>query len=86
MFFTEIQATFGAKHSVSLGEKLSSAANEAQIATAVTDANCSDATDLTGIYFAVPASYEQQIVNANATALADAVRQFRAALVRNCVN
>ena len=44
---------------------MSAAANQAQIAAAVTDADCTDSTDLAGIYFAVQASYEQQIVNAN---------------------
>lgn len=82
VFFTEIHNLFGAKRSISVGERVSNADNEAQIATAVTDADCSDATDLAGIYFAVLASYEQQIVNANATALADAVRQFRAAYAK----
>ena len=32
-----------------------------------------------GIYFAVQASYEQQIVNANAQALNSAVQQYKAA-------
>jgi hypothetical protein len=45
---------------------------------AVTDANCTQSTDLAGIYFAVEASYEQQIVSANQQALALAVQQFRA--------
>jgi hypothetical protein len=37
---------------------------------------------LAGIYFAVQASYEQQIVNANASALAAAVQQYRAAYAK----
>ena len=41
---------------------MSAAANQAQIAAAVTDANCTQSTDLAGIYFAVQASYEQQLV------------------------
>jgi hypothetical protein len=60
-------------------ETVSTAANQAQIATAVTDADCTEATDLARIYFAVQASYEQQIVNANQQALTTAVQQFRAA-------
>ena len=39
--------------------------NQAQIATAVADANCTDVTDLAGIYFAIQDSYEQQFVSAN---------------------
>ncbi len=61
---------------------MSAAANQAQIATAVTDANCTQSADLAGIYFAVQASYEQQIVNANAQALTTAVQQYRAAYAR----
>jgi hypothetical protein len=57
---------------------VSSAENEAQTAMAVTDANCTQSADLAGIYFAVQASYEQQIVSANQQALASAVQQFRA--------
>jgi hypothetical protein len=60
------------------GSSLTPAQNQAQIAMAVTDANCTQSTDLAGIYFAVEASYEQQIVNANQQALSAAVQQFRA--------
>jgi hypothetical protein len=38
--------------------------------------------DLAGIYFAVQASYEQQIVNANAQALTSGVQQYKAAYAR----
>jgi hypothetical protein len=62
-----------------LGAGPTAAQNEAQIATAVTDANCTQSTDLAGIYFAVQASYEQQLVNANQQALNAAVRQYKAA-------
>jgi hypothetical protein len=79
VFFTELQTMFGGKRSINPNAQVSPAANQAQIATAVTDAGCTDATDLAGIYFAVQASYEQQIVNANASALTAAVRQYRAA-------
>ena len=64
---------------VNVGPSVSAAANQAQITMAVTDANCSQSTDLAGIYFAIQASYEQQIVSANQTALASAVQKYRAA-------
>jgi len=79
VFFQEIQSMFGGKRAITPGETVSSAANQAQIATAVTDADCTQSTDLAGIYFAVLASSEQQIVNANQQALSTAVQQFRAA-------
>ena len=82
VFFTELQAMFGRKGGITPDSQVSAAANQAQIATAVADAGCTDATDLAGIYFAVQASYEQQIVNANASALAAAVRQYRAAYAK----
>ncbi len=63
---------------ITIGQQAGGAQNEAQIAMAVTDANCTAATDLAGIYFAVQASYEQQIVDANQQALTAAVRQYRA--------
>jgi hypothetical protein len=53
--------------------------NQAQIATAVTDAHCTDSTDLAGIYFAIQASYEQQFVSANQQQLNAEVRQYKAA-------
>jgi hypothetical protein len=53
--------------------------NQAQIATAVADANCTDSTDLAGIYFAIQASYEQQFVSANQQQLNAEVRQYKAA-------
>jgi hypothetical protein len=60
------------------GTSISTEQNRAQIAMAVADANCTQSTDLAGIYFAVQASYEQQIVNANQQALSAAVAQYRA--------
>jgi hypothetical protein len=60
------------------GSSVTATENQAQIAMAVTDANCTQSTDLAGIYFAVQASYEQQIVNANQQALSAAVQQYRA--------
>jgi hypothetical protein len=55
------------------------AQNQTQIAMAVADANCTLSSDLSGIYFAVQASYEQQFVSANQQALNAAVRQYKAA-------
>ena len=55
------------------------AQNTAQIALAVADANCTQASDLAGIYFGVQASYEQQFVDANQQALNAEVRQYKAA-------
>jgi hypothetical protein len=60
------------------GSGSSAAQNKAQIAAAVTDADCTLSTDLGGIYFAIQASYEHQLVTANQQALNAAVRQFKA--------
>jgi hypothetical protein len=68
--------------SIAPEQTISPAANQAQIATAVTDADCTQSTDLAGIYFAIQASYEQQIVDANQQALTTAVQQYRAAYAR----
>jgi hypothetical protein len=64
------------------GSGLTAAQNKAQIATAVADADCTQTTDLAGIYFAVQASYEQQTVEANQQALAAAVGQYKASYAR----
>ena len=82
VFRQEIQDMFGDVHQINAGATVNAAANQAQIATAVTDASCTDSADLAGIYFAVQASYEQQLVNANAQALTAAVQQYRAAYGR----
>jgi hypothetical protein len=82
VFFQELQTMFGGKRPITPGETVSPAADQAQIAAAVTDADCTGSTDLGGIYFAVEASYEQQIVNANAAALGAAVQKYRAAYTR----
>jgi hypothetical protein len=83
VFFQERQAMYGGgRGNINLAAPISAAANRAQIAAAVSDANCTQATDLAGIYFAVQASYEQQIVNANQQALTAAVQQYRAAYAR----
>jgi hypothetical protein len=81
VFFQELRSMYGAGP-ITPGETVSAAANQAQIATAVTDAGCTQSADLAGIYFAVQASYEQQIVNANQQALATAVQQYRAAYAK----
>jgi hypothetical protein len=80
--FQEMRAMYGDKQFISLGDPVSAAANQAQLAAAVTDADCTQSTDLAGIYFAVEASYEQQLVNANQQALTAAVQQYRAAYAR----
>jgi hypothetical protein len=80
VFSQELQAMHGGVVNGPVnGSLVSSAANQAQIATAVTDADCTQSTDLAGIYFAVQASYEQQLVTANQQALSAAVSQYRAA-------
>ena len=58
------------------------AQNRAQIAAAVTDADCTLSTDLGGIYFALQDSFEQQLVTANQQALNAAVRQYKASYAR----
>lgn len=58
---------------------LAPAQYQAQIATAESDAACTASTDLAGIYFAVQADYEQQVVDADQQKLNTAVQQFRAA-------
>jgi hypothetical protein len=78
VFRHEFQNMYGGTHFITPGETVSAAANQAQIAAAVTDADCSQSTDLPGIYFAVQASYEQQLVNANQQALTTAVQRYRA--------
>jgi hypothetical protein len=58
---------------------LTSAQYKAQIAVAESDAACTTSTDLAGIYFAVQADYEQQIVDADQQKLNTAVQDYRAA-------
>jgi hypothetical protein len=82
VFFSELQTIYGTKGSINIGDPVSSSAQKAQIAAATTDANCTDASDLAGIYFAVQASYEQQLVNANQQALTAAVHRYRAAYAK----
>ena len=56
-----------------------SAQKQAQIAVAESDAACTATTDLAGIYFAVQADLELQIVSANQQKLTTAVQDYRAA-------
>jgi MinD superfamily P-loop ATPase len=78
----EFQAMYGSMHAITPSTKVSASADRAQIAVAVTDATCTQSTDLAGIYFAVEASYEQQLVTANQQALGTAVSQYRAAYAK----
>jgi hypothetical protein len=75
----EFQVMYGGQGSISPSTTVSASANQAQLAAAVTDAGCSQSSDLAGIYFAVQASYEKQLVTANQQALNDAVSQYRTA-------
>jgi hypothetical protein len=59
---------------------------QTQIAMAVTDAQCTLSTDLSGIYFAVQADYEQQFVTANSQALTVAVRGYKADYAKELKN
>jgi hypothetical protein len=79
VFFQELQDMYGNSHQINPGAPISTAANQAQLAAAVTDAACTQSADLAGIYFAVQASYEQQLVNANQQALTAAVQRYRTA-------
>jgi hypothetical protein len=78
----ELTATYPGQHQITLSTPVSASANRAQLAAAVTDAGCTQFSDLAGIYFAVQASYEHQVVNANQQALGAAVSQYRAAYAK----
>jgi hypothetical protein len=62
--------------------QVSPSAQQAQLSAAVTDAGCTQSSDLAGIYFAVQASYEEQLVAANQQALNTAVREYKASYAR----
>ncbi len=79
VFSQELNAMYGGQRPIIPSTQVSASANQAQIATAVTDAGCTQSTDLAGIWFAVQASYEQQMVTANQQALTAAVREYKAA-------
>ena len=82
VFVQELHTMYGSSHQINPGQPISTAANQAQLAAAVTDANCTQSADLAGIYFAVQASYEQQLVNANQQALTAAVQRYRTAYAK----
>ena len=82
VFFQERQTMYGNSHQINPAEPISTAANQAQVAAAVADATCTQSADLAGIYFAVQASYEQQLVNANQQALTSAVQRYRTAYAK----
>jgi hypothetical protein len=71
---------------INIGGPVSASAQQAQLTAAVTDADCTQSSDLAGIYFAVQASYEQQLVTANQQALNKAVQQYRAAYQKELSN
>jgi hypothetical protein len=79
MWGQEFTAMYGDQSVVTQSTPVSAAAQQAQLAVAVTDAGCTQSSDLAGIYFAVQASYEQQLVTANQQALSAAVGAYRAA-------
>lgn len=79
-FQDAIQKYIGAKQAGSGGGnwvQSTPTENSAQIALAVTDAQCTQTSDLGGIYFAVLSSYEKQIVDLNLTRLTAAVQDYR---------
>jgi hypothetical protein len=82
VFRQEWQAMYGGQHAITPSTQVPAAANQAQLAAAVTDADCTQSSDLAGIYFAVQASYERQLVTANQQALDSAVSQYRAAYAK----
>jgi hypothetical protein len=82
VFGQEFQDMYGGQRSIDPSTPVSASAQQAQLATAVTDADCTQSSDLAGIFFAVQASYEQQLVNANQQALTAAVKQYRAAYAK----
>ena len=82
LFNQEWQVMYGGHHFISPSTQVSSSANQAQLAAAVTDAGCTQSSDLAGIYFAVQASYEKQLVTANQQALNAAVSAYRAAYTK----
>jgi hypothetical protein len=82
LFNQEWQVMYGGLHFISPSTQVSAAANRAQLAAAVTDADCTQSSDLAGIYFAVQASYEKQLVTTNQQALNAAVSAYRAAYTK----
>jgi len=76
-FLNAIRSGAVAKAAVGSGSPSQSGRSPSQIALAVTDAECTSSSDLAGIYFAVQASYEQQLVTQNQQALNAAVIEYR---------
>ena len=81
VFGQELRAMYGSGP-INIGAPVSASAQQAQLAAAVSDADCTQSSDLAGIFFAVQASYEQQLVTANQQALNAAVQQYRAAYAK----
>jgi hypothetical protein len=79
VYWAEAQAMYGGNGNIITGAPISASVQRAQLTAAVTDAGCTQSSDLAGIYFAVQASYEHQLVTANQQALTAAVSQYRAA-------
>jgi hypothetical protein len=67
-----------AMYPVNSSAPVSPSAEQTQLAAAVADAGCTQSSDLAGIYFAVQARYEQQLVTANQQAMGAAVREYKA--------
>jgi hypothetical protein len=82
VFGQEFRTMYGGQHFIGPSTQVSASANQAQLAAAVADAGCTQSSDLAGIYFAVQASYEQQLITANQQALSDAVSRYRAAYAK----
>jgi hypothetical protein len=82
VFGQEFRTMYSGQHFISPSTQVSASANQAQLAAAVTDAGCTQSSDLAGIYFAVQASYERQLVTANQQALSAAVSEYRAAYTK----
>jgi hypothetical protein len=80
-FRQEMQSIHGTGP-INPSDPVSAASNRAQIAMATSDASCTQSADLAGIYLAVQASYEKQLVDANQQALTVAARQYRAAYAK----
>ena len=73
-----VQQALQASGGLNSAAPVSASAQQAQLAAAVTDAECTQSSDLAGIYFAVQNSYEQQLVTANQQALTATVSAYRA--------
>jgi hypothetical protein len=78
----ELQAMYPGQDQFTPSTPVSASAQQAQLAAAVTDVGCTQSSDLAGIYFAVLASYEQQLVTANQHALGAGVSAYRAAYAK----